>query len=105
MDEVALKTLLETSTLPVAYNEWKGKPPSLPYLVYLLVGTSDFMADNKIYFQAHEYQVELYTSKKDPTTEALVEKVFSDNDIIPEKLGGDYLNSEQMYLTVYRIVV
>ena len=101
MDEAALFTLLKSTGLPVAYHHFTS-PPSPPYIVYLFAYSSNFGADNKVHSQADNYQVELYTKTKDPTSEALIEGLFDANDIYWDKTET-YIESEGLYQVLYEI--
>ncbi len=101
MDEAALFTLLKTIGLPVAYHHFTS-PPSPPYIVYLFAYSSNFGADNKVHSQADNYQVELYTTKKDPTSETLIEDLFDANEIYWDKTET-YIDSEGLYQVLYEI--
>lgn len=101
MDEAALFTLLKTTGLPVAYHHFVS-PPTPPYIVYLFSYSSNFGADNKVYDAEKNFQVELYTKTKDPTSEALIEGLFDSNDIYWEKTET-YIESEGLYQVLYEI--
>jgi len=101
VDEAALFQLLTTTGLPVAYHHFTS-PPTPPYIVYLFSYSSNFGADNKVHSQADNYQVELYTTIKDPAAEALIEGLFDANDIYWEKTET-YIESEGLYQVLYEI--
>lgn len=101
MDEATLFTLLKTLNLPVAYHHYES-PPSPPYIVYLFSYSSNFGADNKVYEAGKNFQVELYTKTKDPTSEALIEGLFDANDIFWDKTET-YIDSEDLYQVLYEI--
>ena len=101
MDEAALFTLLKTTGLPVAYHHFTS-PPSPPYIVYLFSYSSNFSADNRVYSKQSNYQVELYTTKKDPVSEKLIEDLFDEHDIYWEKTET-YIESEGLYQVLYEI--
>lgn len=103
MQEAELLALLKTTGLPVAYHAFK-KTPSLPYLVYLFSYSDNFGADNKVYSKADAYQVELYTTKKDPATEERVEAILDDADIYWDK-AEMFIESEDMYQVLYTIEI
>jgi hypothetical protein len=106
MDENSLKTLLKTTGLPVAYHHFKNSPeqppPKPPYIVYLFSHSSNFGADNQVYSQVDNDQVELYTAKKDQASEKLIEDLFDANDIYWEKTET-YIESEGLYQVLYEI--
>ena len=92
---------LESTGLPVAYRAWpEGQAPPLPYLCYLEGNSDNFAADGKVYVKINWYRVELYTAKKDPETEALVEKAL--DGFVWEK-ENTYIESEKCYQTTYEM--
>ena len=101
MDEATLFNLLKSTGLPVAYHHF-ASPPSPPYIVYLFSYSSNFGADNRVYNKQSNYQVELYSTKKDPASEKLLEDLFDDNDIYWEKTET-YIESEGLYQVLYEI--
>jgi len=101
VDEKTLSNLLKSTGLPVAYHHFVS-PPDPPYVVYLFSYSSNFGADNKVYQKNPNYQVELYTTKKDPASEKLLEDLFDENDIYWEKIET-YLETEGLYQVLYEI--
>jgi hypothetical protein len=101
VDEAELFTLLKSTNLPVAYHHFKT-PSEPPYIVYLFSYSSNFGADNKVYDAEKNFQVELYTTNKDPTSEALIEGLFDANDIYWDKTET-YIDSEGLYQVLYEI--
>jgi hypothetical protein len=101
VDEVTLFNLLKSTGLPVAYHHFTS-PPTPPYIVYLFSYSSNFGADNKVYDAEKNFQVELYTKTKDPTSEALIEGLFDANDTYWEKTET-YIESEGLYQVLYEI--
>lgn len=101
MDETALYGLLDTLNLPLAYHHFV-EPPVPPYIVYLFSYSNNFGADNKVYQKIPNYQVELYTTKKDPDSEKLIEDLFDSNDIFYEKTEA-FIDSENLYQVLYEI--
>jgi len=101
VDEVTLFNLLKSTGLPIAYHHFTS-PPTPPYIVYLFSYSSNFGADNKVHSQADNYQVELYTTIKDPASEKLVEDLFDEHDIYWEK-SETYIDSEGLYQVLYEI--
>jgi hypothetical protein len=101
VDEATLFTLLKSTGLPVAYHHFTS-PPTPPYIVYLFSYSSNFGADNKVYDAEKNYQVELYTTKKDPASEKLIEDLLDANDIYWDKTET-YIDSEDLYQVLYEI--
>lgn len=101
MTQKELFQLLKSTGLPVTYYEWNN-PPSLPYIVYLFRDTSNFGADNQVYIDIENFQVELYSDKKDLDSEKLIQDLFNENEIYYEK-SEIYIESEEMYQVIYDI--
>ena len=89
--------------LPIAYISWHGNPPSLPYCLFLQVGSDDNYADDSNYLKVANVQLEFYSQLKDSGTQSKIESFFMANDITYEYQGDTYLDSEQMQMAVYQI--
>lgn len=103
MTQAELYNLLKSTGLPVAYNHFK-KPPCLPYIVYLFTFSNNFGADNKVYQKINNYQVELYSDKKDLASEKLIEDLLDENEIFYDKIET-YVESEEFYQVIYEIQI
>lgn len=98
-----LKTLLESTGLPVAYRAFPvGQAPDLPFICYLVEYSNNFDADNRVYYPINHITIELYTEFKSPESEALVETALQ--DVCWEKTE-DYLDDERCYEISYEIEV
>lgn len=98
-----LKTLLETTALPVTYRAWPEKAaPPLPFLCYLCTGFDSLHADGLVYHLVTHVQVELYTRLKDPEAEAKVEAALSG---FHWKKEETYIDTERCYMILYEIEV
>ena len=94
-----LKTLLETSQMPVAFDHFVTEQ-TLPYLVYIVAENSTFSADGKVYYTAPVIQLELYTALKDEAKEGTVQQILDGASFFYTKAEG-YLPDEQMYMVTY----
>jgi hypothetical protein len=101
-----LKAILEATGFPVAYShftETDNEPlPQLPFICYVVVFSSHFLADNKVYKPVENIQIELYTERKDLAAEAKVEAALNDNEL-PFATTETYIDSEQMYQKIYEV--
>ena len=87
----------------VTYYEWPiNEAPALPFVCFFSPNETDFAADNINYYSVPRFSVELYTKKRDLTTEALFEAKFRTNNLYFTK-ATEYLNDERCWLTVYTI--
>ena len=65
--------VLEELSLPVAYDHFaEGESPDPPFLCFLYPRNLPTGADNTVYYQLHELDIELYTDAKDPVLEQRV---------------------------------
>lgn len=98
--------ILDMTGLPVTYSHWtpmENNPvPNPPYICYIVDGTENLVADNKVYHKINDVNVELYTTKKDLITEAKLEKVL-DNHRIPYDASEAFIKSEQLYQKIYEV--
>ena len=70
----------------VAYRAFPvGKAPKLPFICYLCTNTDNFFADAQVFQVIQEVDIELYTAKKDETSEHLVEAMLDENHLGWEK--------------------
>ena len=60
----------------------------------------DHFADGRVYFRISEVRIELYTDRKDPGAEALVETVLDDAGIFYNK-SEVWIQSEKLYEVLY----
>ena len=106
MNLTELKTILEATGYPVAYShfiETDNEPlPQLPFICYVVVFSSHFLADNKVYKPVENIQIELYTERKDLAAEAKVEVALNENEL-PYATTETYIDSEQMYQKIYEV--
>lgn len=100
-----IDTMLEASGLPVTYYSWPEDDPAhpvppLPYIVWYLPGTENVAADDSVYKIVQTLNIELYTANKDFETEAALEAILDDNELVWDKTET-YLSSERMYEVLY----
>lgn len=102
-----LKELLEKAIGDgkVAYRSFPiDKAPKLPFICYVVSGTDNFVADGKVYETRTEIDIELYTAKKDITTESKVEDALNEAFLIWDKVE-EYIESEQCYEIIYSVII
>lgn len=96
-----LAGMLEKTGFPFAYDHFaEGESPDPPFICYLLPGSDNFSADGRVYFRISEVRIELYTDRKDPGAEALVETVLDDAGIFYNKSEA-WIQSERLYEVLY----
>lgn len=106
MTQAELYQALKSIGFPVAYHHFEGTEqnpvPMPPYIVYLFAYSSDFMADNINYKEISNFQVELYTTKKDLNSEALVQNKLKALEL-PYSKTETWIDAEKMYQVIYEI--
>lgn len=96
-----LNTALKATGYPVAYSHFKSEVTP-PYIVYLFAYDSDLKADNINYVSIGNFQVELYTDKKDLTAEGKVQTVLK-NLGLPYSKTETFIDDESLFQTIYEI--
>ncbi|EJS54413.1 hypothetical protein IC9_01746 [Bacillus toyonensis] len=99
-----LTKILEATGYPVAYSHFTATPtnlvPTPPYICFLVDGSANLMADNKVYHKINDLNIELYTIKKDLVAEAKLEQALDDHEI-PYDSYGTFIESEKLYQKNY----
>jgi hypothetical protein len=100
-----INLLLEEVGLPFAYHHFsEGESPEPPFLIFLSPGEDTFSADNIAYFSAKKLNIELYTDRKSPEVEEMVENVLKRHEIYYAKTET-YIDSEKLYEVLYEMEV
>ena len=106
MTQAELFAALKAIGYPVAYSHFEGTSddpvPSPPYLVYLFAYSDDLMADNINYAEISNFQIELYTAKKDLVAEKNVQDKLKELSL-PYRKTEVWLESEKLYQIIYEI--
>lgn len=92
---------LQDIGLPLRYHHFSS-PPEPPYLVFFFSYSGDLIADNINYAPASNYQIELYTNKKDLASETLVENRLKEIRL-PYLKTETWLESEGLYQIIYEV--
>ena len=100
-----IKTLIKSIGLETTYYQWpEKKVPPLPYVVWYFPRSVNFAADDQVYKQIEELNIELYTAEKNFTAEAVVENVLDGAGFVWDK-SETYLKNEDMYEVLYEMEV
>ena len=106
MNLIELKNILDATGFPVAYlrfYETEDQPlPEPPFIVFISAYSSNFMADNLVYKEINNIQIELYTDKKDEDAENKVAQILNDNEL-PYSTTESFIESENMYQKIYEV--
>ena len=101
MTLVELKQLLDQTGYPVTYSHFSSAP-SVPYICYLFIDSDNFFADNTVFLEGANIDIELYTSKKDLVAEKKLKDVLLANGIIFEQ-NEVYIESEKLFKNTFEV--
>ena len=97
-----LKTRAESTGIKYAYNNF-SKPTQPPHLVVHTVNSNNFGADNKVYKENYNCQLELTTLKKDLELEKKIkEEILFD---VFWEMSENFISSEGVYNTSYFFII
>ena len=89
----------------VAYRAFPiNAAPALPFICFVEVETSNFLADSKVYKKRQEVHIELYSDRKDTTSEGAIEDMLDTNLVVWDK-SEFFIDSEDMFQIVYEIMI
>ncbi|RJQ25527.1 MAG: hypothetical protein C4589_11025 [Peptococcaceae bacterium] len=101
MTQAELYTALKSLGMPVAYGEFTT-PQIPPFITYQFAYSDDMMADNQNYLEVGNFQVELYTDKKDSVTETSVQNKLKELRMPYSKIEV-WLDEENLRQIIYEI--
>ncbi|MGG3841821.1 hypothetical protein [Anoxybacillus kestanbolensis] len=96
-----LYDILKETGFPVAYSHF-FKPQNPPFIVYVIAYSSNFGADDRVYQEIENVQIELYTKMKDLEAESKVKTVLDEHGFYYETTEI-YIPSEKLYQKVYEV--
>ena len=100
MDEATLFTLLKSTGLPVAHHHFTS-PPSLPYVVYYEAEAEARGCDEKNRIRDSGWVIEVYTVKKQPDIQTLVESLLDERGMEWRMTFSGLIESEGLYMAAY----
>ncbi|WP_027410368.1 hypothetical protein [Anoxybacteroides tepidamans] len=103
MTQVELFQALKSVGYPIAYGSFTD-PVTPPFITYQFVNSNDLIADNTNYVSIENFQVELYTAKKDLTTEQKIQDKLKELGL-PYRKFEAYIDEEKLYQIVYEIQI
>lgn len=78
----------------------KSEPP---FLVYRGKGSSNFNAEDKVYYSVYDYTIEYYFIYKDEDMEKAIEERFDSENIMWDKSSDIFIEEENMFVIYYNI--
>lgn len=101
MTQAELIQALKSLGMPVAYGEFTSLQTP-PFICVQFAYSGDMFADNQNYLEAGYYQIELYTAKKDPAVEKLVQDKLKELRLPYSKIET-WLDSENLRQVIYEV--
>ena len=97
--------VLEELSLPIAYDHFaEGESPDPPFLCFVYPKNIPLGADNTVYYQLHELDIELYTDEKNPPLEQRVERLLTEHEMFFQK-SEVWIEEEKMYEVLYEVTL
>ncbi|QWU46368.1 hypothetical protein [Bacillus sp. NP247] len=96
-----LTKILEATGYSVAYSHFTAPVPKPPYICFLVDGSANLMADNKVYHKINDLNIELYTTRKDSVAESKLEQVLDDHEIPYDSSFEGIIETEKIYQKFY----
>lgn len=103
MTQAEIYQALKSIGYPVAYGSFSS-PVTPPFITYQFANSNDLIADNINYVSIENFQVELYTAKKDLNAEKLVQDKLKELGL-PYRKFETYLDEEKVYQILYEIQI
>lgn len=101
MTQAELYQALKSIGFPVAYGSFSSSITP-PFITYQYAYSSDMMADNQNYAEISNFQIELYTAKKDIQAEKKVQDKLKELGLPYSKIET-YIDTEQLFQIIYKI--
>lgn len=97
--------MMEEMKIPFAYDHFaEGESPDPPFICFLFPDSENFAADDVVYMEFSNLNIELYTDEKDPELEDRVEAVLNAHEIFWNK-SEVWIESEKLYEVLYQMTV
>lgn len=89
----------------VAYDHFaEGTNPKPPFLLFHILRSNNFGADNVVYKKIVELNFEIYTEIKNPEIEKEFEDVLDNAELFYNK-NEEWLSEEKLFVTTYSMEV
>lgn len=108
MTKEQIEEMLQEIGIPFRYHHFTQKEMEeipLPIIVWNVPGTSNFFADGMAYKEIRKLDIELYADEKDWGTEEKLEGILNAHEIAWEQAASEFLQSEEMWESLYEMEV
>lgn len=97
-----IEDLLEEYGLPYSFSHF-SEATVPPFIVWVSPQTSNFDADNSVYFAVSSFELELYSRVDIPDEEAKLEAFLTSKGIMWDKISQTWVDEEKVMMTVYEV--
>lgn len=101
-----LAQVLASLGYPIAYLHFKksetSPPPEPPFIIYLESDSDNFSADDKVWKKVKNYEIELYTDKKEVVIEKKIEDLLDSHSIFYDT-SDVFISDENLLQRIYYI--
>lgn len=102
-DEVL--AMMEEIGVPYSYDHFaEGESPEPPFICFLYPDNEEFAADNVVFHSNKNFDIELYTDRKDPALEDRVEEILTAHELFFHK-SEVWIEDEKLYEVLYETTV
>lgn len=102
MNLTELKAILDQIGCSVTYSHFNDTAPSIPYICYRFIDSENHYADDVVYSEGLNVDIELYTRKKDLDTEKKIKELLIANNINFEQ-SEVYISSEKLFKNTFEV--
>ena len=94
---------LEALDIPIACNHFLTEKTT-PFLIYIDLNSENFGADNIVYYESRNIDIDLYTETIDDDLESRLKAIFTENEIYYE-WDRSWIDSEKVYKTTFEVTI
>lgn len=98
----SIQEVLQSTGISAAYSHFK-KDIKPPFIAYIGSGQSQLLADNTVYKQSNDYQIEYYFTTKNEEKERKIEKTLLDAGYIYSKSSDVFIKEQDVFVIYYQV--
>ena len=97
-----INEILEQTGVPVAYDHFNAVK-DVPYIIYRVISSENFCADDRVYAQNLTINILLYTQTKNIELEENIKSLLTQNDITYDQTLETFYGEENVYEVTYQV--
>lgn len=101
-----INEIVKSFGMPSAYYQFdaNGDDQQLPFVVFYFPNSDNFSADNIVWKNIEQLNIEFYSANKDFAKEKEIEDILNENGLFWDK-SESYIDSENMYEVLYQMEI